>query len=76
MGLLFFKEEFFEGDHSVRKAALTIRVTKSRDVLGMPFLGRNPTQALNMPGMDSDLGVRVGPTEDELIPKAPCGGVE
>jgi hypothetical protein len=34
-------------------------------------LRRNPTQALKMPGMDSDLGVRVGPTEDELIPKAP-----
>jgi hypothetical protein len=41
-----------------------------------PFLRRNPTQALKMLGMDSDLGLRFGPTEDELIPKAHCGDVE
>jgi hypothetical protein len=42
----------------------------------IPLLRWNPTQALKMLGMDGDLGLRIGPTEDELIPKAPCGGVE
>ena len=27
-----------------------------------------------MLGMDSNLGLRIGPTEDELIPKAPLRG--